>query len=105
MNQEVITRLLNIESEAVHIRDEAQREAERLIEEGARAAAASREEILAQAHQEAEQMVADGQKAADQARARVVAQAQEEAQRTESAMVQHLGRAVQFVLAQVTGRA
>ena len=105
MDQEVITRILSIERDAVRIRDEAQREAEHLIEESERAAAASREEALAHAHQEAEQIVADGQKAAEQARARVVAQAQEEAQRTEAAMVQHLDRAVQFVLEQVTGQA
>ena len=76
-----------------------------LIEEAQRSAVAAREEALDKARQEAEQIVADGQAAAEEARAHVIAQAQEEAQRTEAAMVQHLDRAVQFVLKQVTGQA
>jgi vacuolar-type H+-ATPase subunit H len=105
MNQEVIARILNIEREAVKIRDEAQHEAEHLIEEAERAAAASREKALDDARREAEQIVAEGQKTAKQTRERTIAQAQEEAERVEAAMAQHLDRAVQFVLKQVTGQA
>jgi len=105
MNQEVITRILDIEREAVKIRDDAKREAARLLKESEDAATAEKEQALEKARQEADQIVADGQAAAGQARAEVIAQAQKEAQQLEATMAQHLDRAVQFVLDQVTGQA
>jgi len=105
MNQEVITRILATEREAVQIRKDAQREAARRIEEAQREAAGAREQALEAARQEAEQIVADGRAAAERTRAGAVDQAQEDAQRLDAAMVQHLDRAVQFVLERVTGQA
>jgi vacuolar-type H+-ATPase subunit H len=105
MNQEIITRILATEQEAVQIREDAQREAARLIEDTQRETAAAGEQALEAARQEAEQIVADGKTAAERTRADVVGQAQGEAQRLEAAMVQHLDRAVQFVLERVTGQA
>ncbi|MFN2155370.1 MAG: F0F1 ATP synthase subunit B, partial [Anaerolineae bacterium] len=69
------------------------------------AAVAAQENGLDQARRDAEQIVADGQADAEQARSGVIAQAKEEAERIEAAMTQHLDRAVQFVLKQVTGQA
>jgi vacuolar-type H+-ATPase subunit H len=105
LSQEVITRILNAERQAVQIRDKAQHEATRLIEEAERAAAVSQKDALDQARQEAEQIVAEGQAAAEQSRSGVIAQAQKEADRSEAAMLQQLDRAVRYVLEQVTGQA
>jgi len=101
----VITRILNVERQAVQIRDEAQQEATRLIEEAERAAAAAKENALDQARQEAEQIVAEGQAEAEQARSGVIAQARQEAERSEEAMLKQLDHAVRYVLEQVTGKA
>jgi vacuolar-type H+-ATPase subunit H len=105
LNQEVITRILHVEQQAVQIRDEAQHEATRLIKEAERAAAAEKENALNQARGEAEQIVAEGQEGAEQARSDVIAQAQQEAERSEAAMLKQLDRAVRYVLEQVTGKA
>jgi vacuolar-type H+-ATPase subunit H len=103
VNQLIITRILTIERDAAKIQDDAQLQAAQMSAQARDAASALREQILSEARQTADALVAEGRASAEARRAQIISKAEAEADHMEETAAQHLDRAVDFVLAQVTG--
>lgn len=104
MSQETIAQILAIEQRAIQVHEDARRQAAQILAEAEKAAAALREQTLAEVRRQAEEIIAAGREAAEAERERIVAQAEADAAQMESVAVQHQACAVQFVLDRVAGR-
>lgn len=103
MPQEVITRILDIEREAVQLVETARADSAAVIEEANQAMQALRERMLADARKQTAQIAAQGQTQVE--RIRILAEAEAELHHIEHLAAGHYERAVQFVLDQVAGTA
>lgn len=104
MDQETIAQVLDIERQAVQVRDEAERRAEEIVQQARRDAEKRRHEILVEARRQADQIVAEGREEAEARRERLLSQAEEEARRVESLSEPNFERAVSFVIREVAER-
>ncbi len=100
--EKLIQQVLDIERQAQATHDEARREAEKLTAQAELEAQALIERERAAAEEEARRLVENAQ--ATEECARILSQAEEEAHRAEALAMNHMDRAVGFVLDQVAGR-
>lgn len=104
MDQGTIAHVLDIERQAVQVRDEAERRAEEIVQHARRDAEKRRHEILVEARRQADQIVAEGREEAETRREHLLSQAEEEARRVESLSEPNFERAVSFVIHEIAER-
>jgi V/A-type H+/Na+-transporting ATPase subunit G/H len=102
LNDKRIQQILDIEKEADAIRAAAVKEAQQIPQQAEQEAQALINKARSDAEQEARTMLANAQ--ADEESAKILAEAQEKIKHNESLAARHLDRAVSYVLARVVGR-